>query len=191
MANLRRFVTEGGMPLIEFDASRQQFVAGQIGLFFDTPARLRQVTDLVGTRFTLGTDVFPVDNKQSGGIPTGGCAIIITTKDPAKQKAAWEYAKFITGPEAQKIIVEVTGYLPTNKLTSGPDYLGAFYQKNPNFMTAAKETDRAVPWQGYPGGSSVRVWRQQRETVNAIMRGEMEPGPGLDKIAADTTALLK
>jgi multiple sugar transport system substrate-binding protein len=191
-------VTEGAMPLIDFDSSRQQFIAGQIGLFFDTPARLRQVTDLVGTRFTLGTDVFPVDDKAKGGIPTGGCAIIITAKDPAKQKAAWEYAKFITGPEAQKIVVEVTGYLPTNRLADGPDYLGPFYAKNPNFKTAVREIDRAVPWQGYPGGASVRVWRKQRETVNAIMRGvnaimrgEVSPDAGLDKIANDTSELMK
>ena len=27
------------MPLIDWDQSRQQFIAGKIGLFFDTPAR--------------------------------------------------------------------------------------------------------------------------------------------------------
>jgi multiple sugar transport system substrate-binding protein len=191
MTLLRRFVTEGGMPMIDFDASRQQFVAGQIGIFFDTPARLRQVTDLVGTRFALGTAVFPIDDKAKGGIPTGGCAIIITAKDAAKQKAAWEYAKFITGPEAQKIVVEVTGYLPANKLASGPDYLGPFYDKNPNFRTVTLETDRAVPWAGYPGQNTVQIWRQQRDVINAMMRGEIAPDAALDKIAKDTTAMMK
>ncbi|MEP7062977.1 MAG: ABC transporter substrate-binding protein [Betaproteobacteria bacterium] len=191
MANLRRFVTEGSMPMIEFDASRQQFIAGQIGLFFDTPARLRQVTDLVGTRFALGTAVFPVDDKAKGGIPTGGCALIITTKDAAKQKAAWEYAKFITGPEAQKIVVEITGYLPTNLRASGPEFLGPFYDKNPNFKTVTMETDRAVPWEGYPGASTVRIWRQQRDVINAMMRGEIAPDAALDRMAKETTALMK
>jgi len=191
MTLLRRFVTEGSMPMIDFDASRQQFVAGQIGLFFDTPARLRQVTDLVGKRFTLGTAVFPVDDKAKGGIPTGGCAIIITAKDKAKQKAAWEYAKFITGPEAQKIIVEVTGYLPTNKRASGPEYLGPFYDQNPNFRTVTLETDRAVPWAGYPGQSTVQIWRQQRDVINAMMRGEIAPDAALAKMTKETTALMK
>jgi multiple sugar transport system substrate-binding protein len=191
LKDLRRFVTEGGMPLIDFDSSRQQFTAGQIGIHFDTPARLRVISDQIGSKFTLGTEVFPIDDKAKGGIPTGGSAIVITSKDPAKQKAAWEYAKFLTGPEAQKIVVEVTGYLPTNKQAAGPAYLGPFYAANPHFQTAARETDRAVPWQGYPGGNSVRVWRQQRETINAIMRGEMTPEAGLDKIVQDTTALMK
>jgi multiple sugar transport system substrate-binding protein len=190
MGNLRRFVTEGSMPMIEFDASRQQFIAGQIGMFFDTPARLRQVTDLVGTRFDLRTAQFPIDDKAKGGVPTGGCAIVITTADAAKRKAAWEYAKFITGPEAQKIVVEVTGYLPTNKLASGPNYLGPFYDQNPNFKTGSLQTDRAVPWEGYPG-PTVQIWRAQRDIINAMMRGEIAPAAALDKMAVDTTSMMK
>ena len=188
---LRRFVTEGSMPLIGFDESRQSFVAGNIGLFFDTPARMRQVTDLVGTHFTLGTAVFPVDDKAKGGIPTGGCAIVITAKDAAKRKAAWEYAKFITGPEAQKIVVEATGYLPTNKRAAGPEFLGPFYDKNPNFKTVSLETDRAVPWQGYSGASTVQIWRKQREVINAIMRGDITPEAGMKRIASETAAMMK
>ena len=51
------------MPLIDWDQSRQQFIAGKIGIFFDTPARMRQVTDLIGDKFTLGTAHLP-DRRQ-------------------------------------------------------------------------------------------------------------------------------
>ena len=61
--DLAPMVTEGGMPLIDWDQSRQQFIAGKIGLFFDTPARMRQVTDLIGDKFMLGTDSLP-DRRQ-------------------------------------------------------------------------------------------------------------------------------
>jgi multiple sugar transport system substrate-binding protein len=190
MSDLRRFVTEGKMPLLDFEASRQQFIAGQTGLFFDTPARMRLITDGVGSRFTLGSAVFPIDDKAKGGIPTGGCAIIITTKDAAKQKAAWDYAKFITGPEAQKIIVEITGYLPLNKRASGPGFLGPFYDKNPNFRTVALQVDRALPWQGYPG-DTVRIWRMQRDIINEVMRGQIAPDAGLEKMVSETRASMK
>jgi multiple sugar transport system substrate-binding protein len=190
MTELRRFVTDGKMSMLDFEASRQQFIAGQTGIFFDTPARMRLMTDGVGSRYTLGTAVFPVDDKAKGGIPTGGCAIIITTKDAAKQKAAWDYAKFITGPEAQKIVVEITGYLPLNKQASGPEYLGPFYDKNPNFRTVSLEVDRALPWQGYPG-DTVRIWRMQRDIITSMMRGELTPDAALQKLAADTAAMMK
>ena len=191
LQRFRRFVTDGGMPLIDWDQSRQQFIAGKIGIFFDTPARLRQVTDLIGDKFTLRTAVFPIDNKAKGGLPTGGNAAIITTRDPKKQKAAWEFLKFVTGPEAQKIVVETTGYLPTNLRAPGPEFLGPFYDKNPNFRTVSLQMNRSVPWQGYPGGNSVRIWRAQREIITGVMRGEIEPKAGFDRLLKETAALMK
>src|SRR4051812_23742921 len=147
MNDLRRFVTDCNMPLIDWDQSRQQFIAGKIGIFADTPARLRQVTDLIGDKYTLRTCVFPVDDKTNGGLPTGGNAALITAKDAAKQKAAWEFLKFVSGPEAQQIVVETTGYMPTNLLATAPDKLGRFYEQNPNFRTVSQQSDRAKPWQ--------------------------------------------
>ena len=191
LERFRRFVAEDGMPLIDWDQSRQQFIAGKIGIFFDTPARLRQVTDLIGDKFTLRTAIFPIDNKAKGGLPTGGNAALITSRDPKKQKAAWEFLKFITGPEAQKIVVETTGYLPTNLRASGPEFLGPFYDKNPNFRTVSLQVERSVPWQGYPGGNSVKTWRAQREIIVAVMRGELAPKAGYDRLMKDTAALVK
>ena len=191
LQRFRRFVSEDGMPLIDWDQSRQQFIAGKIGIFFDTPARLRQVTDLIGDKFTLKTAIFPIDNKAKGGLPTGGNAAIITTQDPQKQKAAWEFLKFVTGPEAQKIVVETTGYLPTNLRATGPEFLGPFYDKNPNFRTVSLQVDRSVPWQGYPGGNSVRTWRAQREIITGIMRGEIEPKAGYNRLLKETADLMK
>jgi multiple sugar transport system substrate-binding protein len=86
MRYLRRFVTDANMPLIDWDQSRQQFIAGKIGIFTDTPARLRQVTDLIGDKFTLRTCVFPIDDKANGGLPTGGNAAIITAQDPQRSR---------------------------------------------------------------------------------------------------------
>ena len=191
LERFRRFVAEDGMPLIDWDQSRQQFIAGKIGIFFDTPARLRQVTDLIGDKFTLRTAIFPIDNKAKGGLPTGGNAALITSRDPKKQKAAWEFLKFVTGPEAQKIVVESTGYLPTNLRASGPEFLGPFYDKNPNFRTVSLQVERSVPWQGYPGGNSVKTWRAQREIIIAVMRGELAPKAGYDKLMKETAALVK
>jgi multiple sugar transport system substrate-binding protein len=114
----------------------------------------------------------------------------MTTKDAAKQKAAWEYAKFITGPEAQTIIVEATGYLPLNKRASGPQFLGPFYAKNPNFRTVSLQVDRALPWQGYPG-DTVRIWRMQRDIINEVMRGTVAPDAGLTKMVNETKAMMK
>ncbi|MGG5823908.1 ABC transporter substrate-binding protein [Falsiroseomonas sp. HW251] len=190
MNHLRRFVSEAGMPLIDWDQSRQQFIAGGIGIFVDTPARMRQVTDSIGNRFTLGTSVFPLDDKEKGGLPTGGNAALVTTRDAAKQRAAWEFVKYMTGPQAQKAVVETSGYLPTNLRALGPEFLGPYYEANPNFRTVARQMDRSVPWQGYPGGNSVRIWRTQREVINRVMRGDVAADAGLERLVRETAALM-
>jgi multiple sugar transport system substrate-binding protein len=191
LRTFRRLVTDGGMQLIDWDQSRQQFAAGKIGIFFASPAHLRQVTDLTGDKFKLRTRPLPIDNKAKGGLPTGGNAAIVTSRDPAKQKAAWEFIKFVTGPEAQKIVVEMTGYMPTNKRASGPEFLGKFYDANPNFRTVSTQMDRSLPWQGYPGGNSVRIWRAQRDIITSVMRGDTTPEAGLERLVADTNAMMK
>ncbi|MBZ9857010.1 ABC transporter substrate-binding protein [Mesorhizobium sp. CA13] len=187
----RSFVTDAGMPLIDWDQSRQAFIAGQIGIFFDTPARLSQDTELIGDRFKLRTAVFPVDDKEKGGLPTGGNAAVITASDPAKQKAAWEFLKFVTGPKAQEQVVKMSGYLPTNKAATGTDYLGPFYEANPNYATVAKQMALSRPWPGYSAGNTVRIWRTQREIISKVMSGDVSIKDGLDSLVSETQALMK
>ena len=191
LKTMRRFVTDGGMQLVDWDQSRQQFGAGKTGILFSTPAHLKIVTDMVGTKFEWSTARFPLDNKANGGVPTGGNAVVMLTKDVAKQKAAWEFIKYVTSPEAQKVVVEMTGYLPTNQVALGSNYLGPFYDKNPNFRTATTQIDKSLPWGGYPGGQSVRIWRAQRDVVSGVMRGEKSPEAALPDLVKATEALME
>lgn len=191
LRTFRRFVTEGGMRLIDWDQSRQQFGAGLTGIYFASPANLAQITGLVGGKFTLRTTTFPITDRERGRIPTGGNAAVILARDPARQRAAWEYVRFITGPAAQKIVVEMTGYLPVNLKASGPDFLGPWYEQNPNARTPILQIERAGPWGAYPGGNTVRIWRAQRDIITAVMRGELAPEAGLARIVEQTTAMMR
>lgn len=187
----RRFVTEGGQAVLDWDQSRQQFGAGLTGFIFSTPAHVQTIQGLVGDRFKMQTTTFPLDNKEKGGVPTGGNAIVLLTQDEARQKAAWEYAKFVTGPVAQNIVVRITGYLPTNIRATGEDFLAPYYKENPNVATAARQADKSRPWAGYPGGDSVRIWRTQRDIIGTVMRGEVTPEDGLKQMVDQTNALMK
>lgn len=191
LKTFRRMVTDGGMQLVDWDQSRQAFAAGKTGILFSTPAHLKLVTDMVGGKFDWSTARFPLDDKNQGGVPTGGNAVVMLTKDAAKQKAAWTFMKFVTSPEAQKTVVEMTGYLPTNQRAVGPEFLGPFYDKNPNFRTATTQIDRSLPWGGYPGGQSVRIWRAQRDVVAAVMRGDKAPEQALPELVKATESLME
>ena len=60
--------------------------------------------------------------------------------DPAKQKAAWEFMKFATGPVGATIMVKGTGYIPATLRGQRPDDAeGEFYAKNPNHRVASQQ----------------------------------------------------
>lgn len=186
----RRAVTEGGMQLLGDEQSRQSFATGNIGIVFDSPARLSTITKLVGDRFPLRTAPFPMTDREKGGLPTGGNAAVILTQDAAKRAAAWRYVKFSTGPEAQKIAVEMTGYLPTNKQALKPEYLGAYYDQNPNARSAAMQMDKSLPWEDY-GTNGVRIHRAQQEIITQVMRGDIAVDAGLARLVSETNNLMK
>ena len=191
MRMTRQFVTEGGQAVLDWDQSRQQFGAGLTGFVFSTPAHVQTIEGLVGNRFELVTTTFPLDDPEKGGGPTGGNSAVILTQDEAMQQAAWKYLKWITGPEAQNMIVRITGYLPTNIRATGEDYLAPYYAEHPNVATAARQADRSLPWAGYPGGDSVRIWRTQRDIIGTVMRGEVTPKDGLAQMVEQTNALMQ
>lgn len=191
LQTFRRMVTEGGMQLIDWEQSRQQFGAGKIGIFFTTPAHLTQITGLVSGKFELRTTRFPIGDQANGRIPTGGNAVMTFTQDAEKLKAVWQFLKFMTGPAAQKTVVEMTGYLPTNLRASGPEFLGPFYDKNPNYRTPILQIERAGPWGAYPDGNTVRIWRAQRDLIGKVMRGEATPEAGLAEIVKTTREMMK
>ncbi|OCX63790.1 sugar ABC transporter substrate-binding protein [Thioclava sp. SK-1] len=187
---VRQMVTEAGAPTLDWDQARQQFGAGKTGFMVSTPAHVQTIEGLVGDRFTLATATFPLDDKVNGGVPTGGNSAVILTQDSAKQAAAWDYLKWITGPQAQDVIVRITGYLPTNKNATGEQYLAPYYAEHPNVKTASEQADKSLPWAGYPGGDSVRIWRTQRDIIGTVARGEVSPEDGLAQIVAATDTLM-
>ena len=186
----RRFVTESGMGLIGADQNRQQFATGGTGIIFDSPARLSVITGLVGGRFPLRTAPFPITDQARGGVPTGGNAAVITARDAAKRAAAWRYVKFSAGPEAQKIAVEMTGYLPTNIRATAEQFLGAWYRENPNAQAAARQADKSLPWEDY-GANGPRIHRMQQELLTAVMRGDMPPEAGLERMVTQTATMMR
>ncbi|MGX9964228.1 extracellular solute-binding protein [Roseomonas sp. F4] len=186
----RRFVAESGMRLIGDEQNRQQFGQGGTGVIFDSPARLGVITGLVGGRFPLRTAPFPITDAANGGVPTGGNAAVILARDPAKREAAWKYVKFSAGPEAQKVAVEMTGYLPTNKLAEGAEFLGPWYAQNPNARAAAMQADKSLPWEDY-GANGPRIHRAQQEILTGVMRGDLAPEAGLARMVQQTTSMMR
>lgn len=191
MKMAKRLHDEGGLRTdLDRETQFAAFTEGRMGLWGLSPAGARNMQERVGGAFDLRSHPFTVWNDAEGKLPTGGNAAIITTQDPEKVAAAWEYIKFVTGPRGQQITAEITGYLPTNRQVLKTEYMGAFYEAEPYYATPVKQYDRAGPWSGYPGTQSEKIWREQASTIRAVMEGEVTPEDGAAELKAIAEKLM-
>ncbi|MEL7280186.1 MAG: ABC transporter substrate-binding protein [Pseudomonadota bacterium] len=187
----RRLHMEGGLRTdLDRDTQFAAFTEGRMGLWGLSPAGARNMQERVGDAFDLRSHPFTVWNDAEGKLPTGGNAAIITTQDPEKIAAAWEYIKFVSGPRGQQVTAEITGYLPTNRKTLETEYMGAFYEAEPYYATPVLQYDRAGPWSGYPGTQSEKIWREQASTIRAVMEGDVTPEEGAAELKAIAEELM-
>lgn len=188
-----RFYKEGGMPTYGQNDARQAYPAGTLGIFFESSSLLNKFTESAGDRFKVTVLPTPVvvEDKSKAYFPTGGSALVMLTDDAEKQKAVWDYMRFVTGPEGAKIIVENTGYAPTNSIVLEDDsYLGAFYQANPNARVAHQQVaDYAGPWYAYPGAEGVAVTDLIGAALVEISEGA-DPKATIDDLAETVRSKL-
>ncbi|RCS24508.1 ABC transporter substrate-binding protein [Phyllobacterium salinisoli] len=188
---LDRMVKEGGLPVLTKQAGEQAFVAGKVGLAFQTTGALRNTIKNVGTKFDLRTAPIPLIDPVNGKLPTGGNAVVILTKDADKQAAAWKFAKFAAGPYGASVVVPGTGYVPNNELAAAsPEYLGTFYKENPLFRAGLEQMPRMIPWYAFPGSNGVKVTQTIVENLSRIVEQTATPEEALNDAAAEVEGLL-
>lgn len=187
---LRDLVAEGGMPNLTDDQGTQAFVAGQIGFYLGSSARVNSLTNKVGKRFELRTAPFPSPRPDTK-IVSGGATMMIFAKDPAKQAAAWEFIKFAAGPIGQTIMVRRIGYMPSNQIAvDTPELLGDYYKNNPNMRTAISQLSRTTPWLGFPGENSLKAIQVIYDNMEAVVAGKATPEVALRRSTTQVQALL-
>jgi multiple sugar transport system substrate-binding protein len=157
---MARFATEGGMKSYTVDDARQAFPAGTLGIMLESSSLLNRFIEGAGDKFDVTVKPLIVSaDPASVYFPTGGSAILMLATDPAQQDAVWRYMTFVTGAEGAKLIVENTGFAPTNaKVVNDASYLADFYAKNPDHKPGHEQIAAfAGPWYAYPGAEGVAV----------------------------------
>jgi len=187
IALFARFHEEGGQTAISNNDARQQMYAGMLGLYFNSTAAVRSFDREIGDRFVWGTAQMPM-LVEGGGVAAGGMAAVILTDDPAKRMAAFDYLLYGTGPEAQAMIVENTGYMPVN--SGAITMLGDFYQQHPQFKTSTQQTDRAYPWFGWPGQNGARISQIVLDHMAAIANDQETAAEASAGLTEDIKAQL-
>ncbi|MBX3497967.1 MAG: ABC transporter substrate-binding protein [Alphaproteobacteria bacterium] len=186
---LSRMVKEGTMRDVAQSVALQDFTSGTMGIWGHSTSRLGGVTKQVGEKFKLRTAAFPT--AANGRLPMGGNTAMLFAKDPAKQKAAWEYIKFATGPVGATMMVKATGYFPSAlKVADDPAMLKDFYAANPNHLVAMKQLPKATGWYAFPGENGLKITDVIKDHLQSVVAQKAEPMAALATMSKEVQALL-
>lgn len=189
---LAKFREEGNMPGYDREAAQQSFQAGRLGIMLDSSAFLQRLESGTGERFDFQVHSFPIADPENAYLPTGGAGSVMLTEDPEKQEAAWRYMTYASGPEGAAIVVKGSGYAPTNQLAADdPDYLGDFYEENPNHRAAQQQIEFLGPWFAYPGERGVRVTDIIMDDLRDILDTDVDPEETLLRVGDRVRSELK
>jgi multiple sugar transport system substrate-binding protein len=179
------------MPNLPTSQARPAFMAGKIGIFADSSSNLGAATRQIGTSFEMRTLRFPL-GAADGRLPAGGNLVVMLSKDPEKQAAAWKYIKFATGPIGQSIMARHTGYLPSNNIAvNTPELLGDFYKANANFQASIAQLPIMTGWYAFPGPNAVKIIDVIKRHSEAVVTGRKSAAETLPAMTADVRKLLE
>ncbi|MGV3553327.1 ABC transporter substrate-binding protein [Rhizobium sp.] len=168
----------------------QTFSGGALGILISSSSLLPQFEQQSRENFKLATGAFPMETKTSK-LPAGGNCAMILTKDPVRQKAAWDYIKFVSGPEGQAIVALNSGYIPMNaKAVEDPELLGTYYAENPNYATAARQASSLTRFESFPGDNSIMITTVINDELTKLMQGKATPEAAMSAMIGGVTALL-
>ncbi|NEU98001.1 ABC transporter substrate-binding protein [Bradyrhizobium uaiense] len=180
---------QAGQIEMSLDQTRQAFSAGKMGILGTANSYLRSAEKAAAGHFRIRAANLPL--KSNAKLPVGGNAAMILTRDLDRQKVAWDFVKYMTGPEAQTKLVNTTGYIPANDIAvKKPELLGKFFAENTNAMLGVEQLPILTKWPGFPGENAIKITDLIRDHIQSVVTLRREPKAVLDDMVRGVRALL-
>ena len=146
------------------DAGLADFSSGKSAMTLGSTASLKQILNDVNGKFEVGTAYFPkVSDDDKGGVSIGGGSLwALNNNDANKQKAVWEFVKFLVSPESQAFWNSQTGYFPITTAAHNEPVFKDNIAKFPQFQTAIDQLHDSTP---QSAGALLSVFPEARQTV--------------------------
>ncbi|NOZ28112.1 MAG: ABC transporter substrate-binding protein [Chloroflexi bacterium] len=135
------FKDKTAKPGIDEGGSHGDFLNRRVGMVFASTGSMSGL--MRKADFEVGAGMIPKQVRRM--VPVGGSVIAMISKDAAKQKAAWEFMKFMVSPESNYYVVEQTGYLPTSQATLEYPPMVEYFEKYPERKVALEQLKYARP----------------------------------------------
>ena len=130
-----------GIPGVAEGGSHADFLNHRVGMVFGSTGSMGSLMSKAD--FQVGAGMIPGQVKHE--VPVGGSVVAMTSKDEARQQAAWKFMKFLTQPSSVAKIVIATGYLPTSQAAIDYPDLVEYYKTYPERAVALEQLQYARP----------------------------------------------
>jgi len=119
------------------------FIAGQVAMMYNSTGSLSFVRK--SAKFDFGVSYLPKNKRNA--VPLGGAHLFVFQKtSDAKQKASWEFIKWLSSPEnAARWSIE-SGYIAPRKSAMETPAMKEYVKKFPEALTALKQVEFSYPW---------------------------------------------
>lgn len=186
----KSFVEKGGMVDLSPEQARQAFLGGTVGILSESSAFVNAVSQAAKDKFAVKIAGYPLA-RDVGRVPPGGSCVTIPTRKPDRQKAAWEFVKYVVGPKAQAIVVERTSYLPVN--TAVQKKMGQAPQDpilKANMAVITDQLSRLTQWYGFPPPHSNQITAAIQSRIQSVVSKKAEPEEAMKAMVSDVQGLL-
>jgi sn-glycerol 3-phosphate transport system substrate-binding protein len=168
----------------------------QAAMTIESSAALGTITGVIGNypSVTLGAGAFPGPEGR-GGVLVGGAALYILNKSsPAKQEAAWRFAKFLNEPETQATWSASTGYVPIRKSATKLDPIVKRWAEVPGYQVAYEQLLAGVNNEATAGpviGDYTAVRKAVADALSAMVTRGTAPKEALDRAAKEANEAIE
>lgn len=179
---LRSIAEAGVMPNNPSNANVEAMASGNAGMFLNTSAVQAALLRGASERFELRASPMPAFAGKPVKPTNSGSALVILTRDPVKQRAAWELMKHLTSDYGYTIITSKIGYLPLRQnAIASEDHLAPWIRKNPVVIPNLGQLKDLAAWAPHAGPN-------YRQILATMMNAAEESTFGKGDVAATMKA---
>jgi multiple sugar transport system substrate-binding protein len=166
-------VNSGAHPPLSLADATTAFSGGNLGMFVYTSALQASILAASQGKWTLKAAKLPAFAGKPVVPTNSGSGLFILARDPLKQRAAWEFMKFVTSEHGYTIITSKIGYLPLRPgIVNDPQYLKPWVEQHPLVQPNLEQLQVLEPWVAFPGPN----YRQEVDIMNKAVQQVVDNG---------------
>lgn len=177
------------MPNMDRTQATQLFFSGKLAMWIGSSSRLPTLVQ--GSNFMVETAEFPTVDGKPRRVAAGGYSFMITSNDPQKQAAAWNFIKYAVSPEGNTLYNQKTGCMTVRKSAiEKSELMGDYFKNSPNAKTVYGQMDDLFKWSSFPI-EDAKIQKILKDNIIAALQKQKTVEQALKDAEEQANALLQ